>query len=274
MKPIKFTEQEIEQLKQEFADAVEKARMADGKITISKNFGSREAAPEERISIYYTPEAYLKMDFLVRKFDSEVGWHGLVRRINDRCYLVYDVLVYDQEVTGSTVNTDQDGYVQFLVDLPEEKANFMHFHGHSHVNMAVTPSPTDMTHRDNLLQTADEDGFWIFQIWNKRGDISSAVYDLAKNTLYEDKDINLQILFEDGTLSGAFMAVAQSHVKPRSYAPKKYVPPKTETKKDKKKESEETLDADDLTLIDDGTKPYGKGYNYNYSYDHGGGWDY
>ena len=277
MKPIRITEEDKQKIKEEFAAMLDKLRMNDGKISISKNFGEREAKGEERPMIVYTPEAYIKMDFLVRKFDTEIGWHGLIKRIQPHVFLVYDAIVYPQEVTGVTVNTDQEGYTQFLFDLPEEKANFMHYHGHSHVNMGVTPSQTDMTHRDGMLQSARDDGFWVFQIWNKRGDISSVIYDLAENTLYDTKDIDLAIILQDGTYANAFIADALSKVKKpawtgSSYNTQPYVYPKLNEKKEKKepKKAGKYHDADDYPLVDD-TKPYGTGTYYQ-DYDDYGGW--
>lgn len=271
MKSIRITEEDKLKLIEDFKQALEKARMANGKINISKNFGSQKAEGDERPLILYTPEAFVKMDFLVKKFDSEVAWHGLVKRLENRIFLVYDVVMFDQMVTGVTVNTDQEAYTRFLEQLPMETANNMFFHGHSHVNMGVTPSSVDMAHRDEILQTASEDGFWVFQIWNKKGDISTAIYDLAENKLYDDKDVDLQIIFEDKSTSGEFLKNAEEHIKKNkamAFSKSTYEPSKAFQEYEKKNKKKEgwPKDPDDIGLIDDGTKPYGYNYGYGYGY--------
>ena len=262
MKNIRITEEDKAKLIADFTSALEQARMTDGKINIIKNFGSVKAEGEDRPLIVYTADAYLKMDLLVRKFDSEVAWHGLVKRAENNVFLVYDVVMFDQIVTGVTVNTDQDAYTRFLEKLPMETANNMLFHGHSHVNMGVTPSAVDMTHRDQILQTAKEDGFWLFQIWNKKGDISTALYDMAANRYYDDNDVDLQIMFQDKSTSSEFLTEAVSHVKKNSQVKITEYKPSKAYQANKKKELH---DADDYPILDD-TKPYGYNYGYGYGY--------
>ena len=59
--------------------------------------------------IRFTTEAWIKQCSLVQHFNTEIAWHGLVRPIKDG-YEIYDILVYPQEVTGGTVETDQQKY--------------------------------------------------------------------------------------------------------------------------------------------------------------------
>ena len=272
MKPINITEQDKEQIRLDFMKALETARLNDGSFSFTRSFASRDAKPEERAILSYSAEAYLKMLLLVQKFDTEIGWHGLIRKIGDRHWYAYDVLVYDQMVTGATVNTDQEGYVRFLAGLTEEQSQDMFFHGHSHVNMAVFPSSTDMNHRDGLVNTADPDKTWIFQIWNKKGEISTAIYDIPNNILYETKDIDLNVAFEFGGTTGTF--TSDSFVADARACVKKVFQPATAVavaakpvKKEKKPVKKDAYqDYDDL--IDDGTRPYGVSdyYPQYYSY--------
>lgn len=219
MKSIFLTEKDKEDMKADFAKAVDSARLADGTFSYRKTFDSRDAMEEEKAHIIYTANAFLKMDFLVQKYDSEVAWHATVSRMDDKTWLIHDVLVYDQIVTGSTVNTDDEGYLNFLKGLSEEQANMMFFHGHSHVNMDVLPSSTDMDHRQKLLATAKQDGYWIFQIWNKSGRISTSIYDLKNNILYDKKDVTLDVMYDDGMMNTSFLLDADSKVHKKTYVP-------------------------------------------------------
>lgn len=273
MKPITITEADKEKMRQEFLKELETARLSDGHFTFTRSFASRDALPEERATILYSAEAYIKMLLLVQKFDSEVGWHALVRKTSDRTWLIYDVLVYDQEVTGATVNTVYEGensYPMFLQHLTQDQADHMFFHGHSHVNMAVFPSSTDMTHRANLMKASDPDKAWIFQIWNKKGEISSAIYDIPNNVMYETKDIDLSVVFDyggtDNTYTNtSFIQAAQARVKKTVFTGTVINGGKKKEKEKQKKAAEDPYeDYDDL--FDDGTAPYGRGYPYGRSY--------
>lgn len=59
--------------------------------------------------------------------------------------------------------------------------------------MPVSPSGTDERFREDRIAQLREDDFYIFQIMNKRGNISSAVYDLKYNTYYENADVETLI---------------------------------------------------------------------------------
>ena len=266
MKPITITQSDKDQMRADFEKALETLRLTDGSFTFTRSFTAKEPKPEDRPMICYTPDAYLKMQLLVSHFDSEVGWHGLVKRLEENVWLVYDVLVYDQIVTGATVNTDQEGYVEFLKNLTDEQANNMFFHGHSHVNMGVFASTVDMEHRKGLVEAAEPDGFWIFQIWNKKNEISTALYDLKNNLLYDTKDIDLCILFEDGSTNLSFNADADKHVRKVFTAPadqKKVTPFPTNNAPKKGKKGYYYGDADNY--------PYTGNY-YEDGYYGGGGW--
>ena len=58
--------------------------------------------PEPKI--YMTADAYAKMRALVDKMSKEVGWYGTVKQMPglESTYLIDDILVYPQKVTGVT----------------------------------------------------------------------------------------------------------------------------------------------------------------------------
>jgi hypothetical protein len=163
--------------------------MQDGTFSFTYKYNS--ANEDEKAYIYYTPEAFTKTLALITAYDSEVAWHCLARRLDDgpNMFEIYDVLVYKQHVTGSTVNTDQNEYVDFLGQLSDDEIINMRAQCHSHVNMATSPSPTDLEHQRKMIEMYGHDGFYIFQIWNKRLDTHSYIYDLENNVFFEDKDV-------------------------------------------------------------------------------------
>lgn len=215
-KIIKLTDEYRNEIRKEFDEALSKMKMSDGKITYTKTFGN----VSRKATLSFTELAYLKMITLVREFDKEVAWHGLARRGDDKErdeYIVYDILVYPQEVTGSTVNTDQEKYQTWLMNHEDDVFNNIRMQGHSHVNMGTSPSTVDSSLYERILDQLDDDMFYIFLIWNKKNEKTIKIYDLAKNVLFETPDIDIKIL-EDGTGIERFAKAAKEMVCEKSYS--------------------------------------------------------
>lgn len=212
MKPIFISEEEKQKIIQEFTASLS-ASLYEGEISFSKSYVYDEKKHDKAI-LYYTPEAFTKTVMLIHKFDSEVAWHALIRRGEEpNEFIIYDVIVYPQEVTGATVNTDDEGYAQFMISLTDEEAAFMHAQCHSHVNMGTTPSSTDKTHQESVLKMMNGRGFYVFQIWNKSLATTNFIYDFDNNIMYESKDIVLQVLDETWGDLNAFVTNAKRIVK-------------------------------------------------------------
>ena len=209
-KPIVLTEEVIQEMAQSFARKLRTAKLSDGKLTYTQQF-SYETDEGVKAHIVFTPEAYVKMVTLIYKYDSEVAWHGTVNRLAEDCFLITDILVYPQEVTGTTVNTDQDKYQQWIMEIDGEVFDKLHMQGHSHVTMQTSPSVTDLTHQEAILSQLDEDRFYIFMIWNKRMEHNIKIYDMASNTLYEDSDIVVTVQ-SDGCNLDQFLKDASAAV--------------------------------------------------------------
>lgn len=192
-KMIKITPDCIEECKRDFEKALAEMVLSDGKITFSKTFG----VLKRRAKLHFTEAAYLKMTQLVHSFDKEVAWHGVAFRNEDRTkdeYFITDIHVYPQEVTGDTVNTDQAKYQEWLMAFDDDVFNNIRMQGHSHVNMGTTPSPTDLTHQGKILSMMGDKDFYIFLIWNKRGEKTIKIYDFEKNVQFETEDVDVDIV--------------------------------------------------------------------------------
>lgn len=215
-KIIKITQECIDEIRKDFENVLNNAKLSDGKINYTKTFGSikRDA------TVYFTELAWLKMQTLIREFDKEVAWHGLAYRGDDPEkdeYYIRDILVYPQEVAAATVNTDQEKYQTWLMSHDDDVFNNIRMQGHSHVNMGVTPSGVDTSLYDRILEQLDDTMFYIFMIYNKRGDKTYKIYDLAKNVLFETSDVTVSIL-DDGTGIEKFFKEAKAMVKDKVYS--------------------------------------------------------
>ena len=215
MKPIYLSDALKKDLIETFASKLEKVKLADGKFSFTQAFEYPEDTDKKntpKVFVDFTASAWSKMTMLVQGFDSEVAWNGLVKRVSDTHFLVYDILTFKQKVTSVTVDTDEEEYLNFLMNLSDEQAQDLLFHGHSHVNMATSPSATDIDHRAETIANAPKDKFYIFMIWNKSFSVSSAVYDFANNILYEGKEVVWDVLDDNGNSIREFLADANKMV--------------------------------------------------------------
>jgi len=213
-KPIRITDELKTKAQAEFTALLDGLKMSDGEIRYSKAFVYQEATA----TLWLTPLAYSKTVALVTKFSDEVAWHGLAVRQAPNEFVIEDIFIYPQEVTGSTVNTDQDKYTGWLYEFNDETFNGIRMQGHSHVNMGVTPSAVDTGHREKILEQLDADMFYIFMVWNKALKTHTLIYDMENNILYEDGDIIVKTIWDD--TMDAFLADAEEKVqkkKPASY---------------------------------------------------------
>lgn len=216
-KLIKMTPELLEQCKEEFAVALSTGKFADGKVNFTKTLGS----VDRKATVFFSELAWLKMQTLIREFDKEVAWHGVAFRGEDETkdeYYITDILVYPQEVTGATVTTDQEKYQMWLMEHDDDVFNNIRFQGHSHVNMAVSPSGVDLSLYERLLDQLDDSMFYIFMIWNKRKDKHVKIYDLKKNVLFETTDVTVEVM-EDGTGIEQFLKDAKEMVKSKPVTP-------------------------------------------------------
>lgn len=241
-KPIKLTPELKQQAVAEFAKTLAEMKMSDGKVSYSKNFTYKN---EEKAKILFTPTAYAKMVSLLMAFESEVAWHGVGERMDEKTFVISDILVYPQTVTGTTVDMDTEKYALWLMENDEDdRFNHIIMQGHSHVKMQTSPSSVDKTHQEEILEQLTDDMYYIFMIWNKRLEHTTKIYDLQNNTMYDDSEIEYGIIDEQCDLD-EFIEEATNQVIERKY-----------------------------TAGISGNYNYGGGYGYNYSnggYNGGGG---
>lgn len=218
-KIIKMTPEMIEAAKSRFEQRLRTMNCVDGKVTFTDVFTPTGL----KAVVWFTPDAYTKMIALIQDSDKEVAWHGVAHRIEDKVgeYIISDILVYPQEVTGATVNTDQAEYETWLMKQEDDVFNNLRMQGHSHVRMETFASSTDLEHQAKIVQQLEGDMFYIFMIWNKYFKYTAKIYDLKINTLFEPGDVSVQML---GASKGLleFLSEARAMVKTKTYTNQSY----------------------------------------------------
>lgn len=197
MKPIFITNTQKQQAKAAFEEYLAKlSKCPDGIIDFKATLNvAEQSLPKARI--LFKDNAYLKTMLYVRDTGTEIAWHGTVTRAENDTYIVHDVFLYPQILSSATVNTDQEAYNNWITELPDDVFNKMRLQGHSHVNFGASPSGVDRTYYNDILKVLNKQDFYIFMIINKSGSMYFEIYDLAKNIIYENKDIIVELTDND-----------------------------------------------------------------------------
>lgn len=266
-KKIKPEQPTIEGIISKFTQWIRSQKVSTDKIKYEYD----PAKSDVRATLYFTAAAYMKMQYLIAVFDTEAAWHGVVKRVNDgeSTFVVTDILVYPQEVTGATVTTDQIKYQEWLYDLDDDVFNSLRFQGHSHVNMGVTPSPVDIDNQTSILSQIEDDMFQIFVIWNKKNDRTIKIVDKAMNTIFDTSDVDVKILAEDDR-DGFYklMSDAKEMITKKSYTwtsgwyqskVGSYTSPTAASKNEEKKPATSTVGVSAVKAAADKVSPQKKG---------------
>ena len=226
MRRIKLSEKEKAKMMEQFAARLDDIEALDDRLSFEIQLGKSG----ERCRILYTPEAWIKKEMLIKEFSSEVAWHGVVKRIGHHVYKVEDIVVYPQTVTGASVSMDETEYAKWIesgyCDDDSDWVCNLFMQGHSHVNMGVSPSGTDLDHQREILSQMTDDNFYVFSIENKRGESWYRVIDFKQNAVFENNDIDVQIIGMDQ----GFMYDAREMVK--TYKAPAKAPAKVQSRSD------------------------------------------
>ena len=143
--------------------------------------------------VHFVGDSWAKIQALVTECSKEIAWDGFVTRDEamPNVFYIEDIIVYPQNVTSTTVTTDDAKWVDYENSIPDDLFNKKRFNGHSHVHMGVTPSGTDTTFRDQRMQNVTD--FYIFGIFNKKKEVELQIFDVENNIIYDDKDIEYYI---------------------------------------------------------------------------------
>lgn len=169
----------------------------------SEMYGDKTPDLVGKMTVSFTAEAYIKMFAVIQDNNKEVAWEGSVERLDRDHFLIHDIFVYPQNVTAATVDNEKklieelsnDSF--WKDDLSDEVYNSLRFQGHSHVMMDVSPSSIDIEHQKEIAESLNDDDFYIFLIANKKMDTKFIIYDRVTATMYENQNINYDILFDN-----------------------------------------------------------------------------
>lgn len=141
-------------------------------------------------TIIHTSKAWNKTRILLDHFQKEVAWHGVAERVEDGVYRISDILVYPQEVTGASVEMNTEEYAKWIGEnWEDERFDHLKMQAHSHVNMGVSPSATDIHHQTEILSQLGPEDFYIFLIFNKSLHHNAWIYDKKYQTSHSTQEI-------------------------------------------------------------------------------------
>ena len=184
MKPIKMNKEEI---KKQLSDLMASYRSEPFSKTQRFELRQLHYAPvTNKPTIYFSDIAATKIREIVKLAKGEVAWHGFVERKEDT-FNIYDIAVYPQKANPAFVTSADVDYITWMNSIPDEEFNNMRMQGHSHVNMQVQPSATDLGYYNKMLDQITD--YYIFMIVNKRNDINLWLVDKENNLVYHKEDI-------------------------------------------------------------------------------------
>lgn len=208
MRPFKITQDKHDELMEKFSAYLKNVCLTTNSFSFQHSVV--DVKNKDKVFVTFSMKAYIKMRDLVDRFASEVGWFGFIDKISDLEYHITDICVYPQLVTGATVKETNEPWDD---DMPIEQIKRRHFHGHSHVDMAPTPSSTDIKHRDDQVSMVKSDSFYFFMITNKKCAWTAALFDLANNVVYNTDDILIDVDLGDGEMLSDFVDDTKKMVK-------------------------------------------------------------
>lgn len=139
-------------------------------------------------NVLISKEALTKMYLFVDNCADEIGWLGTAIKHKNAIHIT-DVLLFDQDVAATTTEITPEGLAEFGEELLNESNgmeiwNNIKVWGHSHVNMAVSPSGQD----NEQMVTFSKCGLeWFIRIIaNKSGDLKIDFYDYVNGIIFSD----------------------------------------------------------------------------------------
>ena len=143
--------------------------------------------------IFYTPEMLQYIDEIVARSDDEVSWIGCGDRINDdEDWLINEVYVLPQEVHATECEFEDDAVSDWAEAYMEAGGDTTRFvlWGHSHVDMATSPSTTD---QEQALKYIKDCPKFICAIHNKRGTMHHDVFYRDEAIWFSDVDAGMWV---------------------------------------------------------------------------------
>lgn len=136
--------------------------------------------------VKFTTYVLMKMKAYIDEHDKEISWLGVVDK-NENEYIVSDVMLFEQKVSGVTTDISEESLTAFgtklIVEGKQDLFNKIRLWGHSHVNMSTFASGTDNSTFEQFYPNCD---YFIRLIANKKGEMKLDLVDMNNNLKYEN----------------------------------------------------------------------------------------
>lgn len=112
--------------------------------TVSAGVGTHKPTAIARPGVYIHPKALEKLDLYIQGCKEEISGIGTVRQVG-RDFVIDEVFLLEQEVTGGTTDIDDDAIAKFLVEWIGRDRDPLELKlwWHSHCNFSTFWSSTD-----------------------------------------------------------------------------------------------------------------------------------
>lgn len=158
---------------------------------IRHDFQTRVEVLEEVVPrILMTRDVFMRTECLVDIVESEVGWLGTVVELENNTYLIDEIYIPCQEVSGASTTITEDGLAGILEEITSnpksdpESIDRLRFWGHSHARMPTSPSGQDEKQMDVFRGNGCP--WFIRGIFNKVGRAEFALYRFDLGIKFED----------------------------------------------------------------------------------------
>jgi len=172
-------------------------------------------------TVFYTADVEVAIRHIVASQKEEVAWMGLVEQIGEYDYLIEKLYIPTQQVSAATAEIDEKAIAELTNKILDAglDPSMLRYHGHSHVNMGVTPSMVDQDHMFDYLEHAD---WFIREIRNKRGEKKVDVFNKTRGVAFQCVDTEIWELAKEAEFYEAIDLQLKESVTKRIFTPYKY----------------------------------------------------
>lgn len=137
--------------------------------------------PMTKIKVQIPQEVYQKIMYWIDKAPGEISGLGKIALDHTKgTFSVLSVTLLDQVNSGASTDLDPADISKAMFELREQEG-MLNFWWHSHVNMAVFWSGTDI----DTIRTIGQNGFVLSTVFNKRREMLSSYYHQATDLMPE-----------------------------------------------------------------------------------------
>ena len=131
-------------------------------------------------TVYFTPEAHAQIKYYVDKSSVEISGLGRIKRLADGSMMVHKIYLLEQENGPASTDIDEEAMSKLLFESRMDEGD-LNFWWHSHVNMGVFWSGTDMA----TIKQFGKNGYLLSTVFNKKGESRTSYMQGASGFLPE-----------------------------------------------------------------------------------------